>query len=208
MAQFYTGDQDVISSFAHGETHPGTARFLEEMISQPTHAIGEASQALMQQSSELYDRFMGSDAVRRIRAAGRQIASHWQRNEILPLDTVEQLQVAPLKMRRWLMAEPTVRALYQKRQCDGYSSTYVDAAPGFIGENHEDYQRVMDGIVVEGNDNSDHAWVSTEYMYDLPEDENEFIFDQQFDIIRSWHSMAEAVMAKKDDPTSEWNAEL
>lgn len=208
MPQFYTGDRDMVSAFAHGETHPGTARFLEDMIAQPTYAIGAASQQLMQQTGELYDRFMGSEAMRRIRAAGRQISSHWQRNEILPLETTAQLQTAPLKMQRWLMAEPHIRSLYHRRQCDGYSDTYIDAAPGFIGENHEDYQRVMDGIVVEGDDDAGHDWVSTEYLYDLPEDEREFLFEEQFDILRSWHTLAEAVMAKEDDPTSRWNAEL
>jgi hypothetical protein len=198
----------MISAFAHGETHPGTARYLENMISQPTQALGAASQALMQQTGELYDRFMGSEAMRRIRAAGRQIASHWQRNEILPMETTEQLQTAPLKMHRWLMAEPNIRALYHQNQCDGYSDTYVDAAPGFIGPDHEDYQRVMDGIVEDSDESSEYEWSSTEYMYDLPEDEREFIFDEQFDILRSWHTMAESVMAKEDDPTSRWNAEL
>jgi hypothetical protein len=208
MAQFYTGDQDMVSAFAHGETHPGTTRYIEDMIAQPTYAIGAASQQLMQQTGELYERFMGSQAVRRIRAAGRQIASHWQRNEILPLETTGSLQTAPVKMQRWLMAEPSIRSLYHKRQCDGYSDSYVDAAPGFIGAEHEDYQRVMNGIVVENPNASEHEWSTTEYLHDLPEDEREFIFEEQFDILRSWHTLAEAVMAKDDDPTSRWNAEL
>lgn len=205
MPQFYTGGNDTFDAFAHGEVHPSTARYLENMIHQPTQAISAASQALMNQSAELYDRFMGSTAMRRIRAAGRQVASHWQQDTIMPLTTTGQLQTAPLTMHRWLMAEPTIRNLYHQQQCDGYSETYVDAEPGRIGEDHSDYRRVMDGIV-EMTEEGD--WFATEYLDDIPEDENEFLFEEQFDLLRSWHAMARAVMEKQDDPTSRWNAEL
>lgn len=103
------------------------------------------------------------------------------------------------------MAEPTVRALYHEQQCDGYSDTYVDAEPGRRGVDHSDYRRVMDGIV---EMDEDGGWSSTEYLDELPENEKEFLFEEQFDLLRSWHTMAAAVMAKKDDPTSPWNAEL
>lgn len=208
MPQFYTGDNDMLDAFAYGEVHPNTARYLENMIAQPSAAVSEASRALMQQTSEMYDRFMGSTAMRRIRAAGRQISSHWQRDTILPLTTTASLQTAPLKMHRWLMAEPNIRALFHRDQCDGYSDTYVDAEPGRIGEAHSDYRRVMDGIVQMGEDDDNHEWVAIEYLDDYAEDEREFLFDEQFDILRSWHALANAVMEKKDDPTSRWNAEL
>lgn len=206
MPTFYEGGLETFNAFAHGETHPNTMRFLEDMIARPTTAVTEASRAFMQQSQQLYDQFMGSDAMRRVRAAGRQVASHWQQNVIQPLHTTARLQTAPVRMHRWLMAEPTIRKLYHQQQCDGYSDTYFDAEPGRVGEAHSDWRRVMDGIVRTDDDNYD--FYAIEYLDEIPDDEREFLFEEQFDLLRSWHTMAEAVMAKKDDPTSRWNAEL
>jgi hypothetical protein len=204
MASFYEGNLDTFKAVIHGEAHPNTARFLENMVDRPSMAIGAASQAFMGRAREVYDQVSGSNAMRRIRAAGRQIGSQWDRNEIRPLLTVPQLQVAPLKMQRWLMAEPTVRKLYHSQQCDGYSEQYIDNAPGDIGDSHYDYRRVMNGIVAETED----GWVSTEYLDDIPDDDIDLEFDQQYDILRSWSTIAAAVMRKEDDPTSIYNAEL
>lgn len=204
MANFYTGGVDTFNAIVYSEPHPNTIAFMENMLNQPTTALTSAGEEFMSRARDAYERFNGSEAMRMARAAARQIKSQWDRNIIRPLTTIGDVQQAPMKMQRYLMAEPTVRRAYHRQQCDGYSETYVDAAPGFVGPEHYEYRRVMDGVVVE----SDDGWYFDQYFDELEEGDKDFLFEEQFDILRSWNTLASAMMAGKDDPTSRWNAEL
>lgn len=205
MANFYTGGVDTFNALVYNEPHPNTVSFLESMVAQPTAALTSAGEAFMSRAREVYERFHGSDAVRLARAAARQVKSQWERNIIRPLTTIAETQQAPYKMQRYLMAEPTVRRAYHRQQCDGYSESYVDVAPGLVGHDHYEYRRVMDGIVQETDDG---GWYVDEYLDELEDGDKELLFEEQFDILRSWNTLASAMIAGKDDPTSPWNAEL
>jgi len=204
MANFYTGGVDTFNALVYGEPHPNTVAFIENMFSQPSAAIGAAGEAFVNRARETYERLNGSEAMRVARAAARQVKSQWDRNIIRPLTTIGEVQQAPYKMHRYLMAEPTVRRAYHRQQCDGYSQAYVDVAPGLVGEQHYDYRRVMDGIVQETED----GWYFDEYFDELDDGDKDLMFEEQFDILRSWNTLASAMMKGKDDPTSVWNAEL
>lgn len=204
MARFHVGGVDTFNALVYPDPHPGTMRFLENMAYQTTETLTDAGRAFMDTARQAYEQFSGSTAMRKLRAAGRHIAGLWQRDTIRPLHTVEELQMAPPKMQRWLMAEPSIRALYHKQQAAGYDETYHDAHPGQIGEDHYDYRRVMDGIVVE----TEEGWYCTQYLDELEENDVELLPDQQFDILHSWSVMAAAVAVGGQDPSSRWNAEL
>lgn len=204
MANFYEGGLDTFNAITQNIPHPNTLNFLQQMVQAPTRALTAAAQEFMGMGEVLYDRLMGSTAMRTARAAVQQISSHWQANEIHYIDSVAGLQTAPPIMHRWLMACPELRVLYHKNLCDGYQGSYVDAEPGKVGEAHRDYRLVMDGIVTEQGDD----WGWTEYLEIPEQDEVPLLSEQQFDIIRSWMPAAMAVFERKDDPTSKWNASL
>lgn len=205
MANFYTGGVDTFNALVYGEPHPNTVSFVEGMLAQPTAAIGSAGEAFMDRAREAYERFNGSEAMRVARAAARQVKSQWDRNIIRPLETIGEVQQSPYKMHRYMMAEPMVRQAYHRQQCDGYSHAYVDVAPGLVGHDHYDYRRVMDGIVQEDDQG---GWYFDEYFDELDDGDRDLMFEEQFDILRSWNTLASAMMQGKDDPTSVWNAEL
>lgn len=205
MAQFHVGDQDTYSALVYQEHHPGTLRYLQHQVEQPTAALSETTRAFMDQAKEMYERFSSSDAMRRVRAAGRYISNVWKRDVIRPLNDLGELQHAPLAMQRWLMAYPEIRTMYHQQQCDGYGETYVDAEPGLVGSRHSDYRAVMSGIVVMDEENE--TWSSTQYFDSRLDDDDEvdLDFDQKLDILSAWTAMSIAV-ANGDDPTSKWNA--
>lgn len=204
MASFYTGGIDMFNARVYSEAHPNTVNFIENQLQNVSHAVSTAGQQFMAQAKDRYEAFNGSEAMRLARAAARQLSSHWNRNVIQPVVTVPQLQQAPMVMQRYLMAEPTTRQMYHKQQCDGYSETYIDMQPGVVGEDHYDYRRAMNGIVQETED----GWFFDEYLEELHEGDRELMFEEQFDIQRSWRGLLDAMLDKKDDPTSPWNAEL
>lgn len=142
-------------------------------------------------------------------AVVRTVDNMWMDDVIQPLYEIGHYQHAPQQMVRWLMAEPNIRQLYHNGEAEGYGERYVDANPGMIGEDHHDWQVVMDGVVEEDEDGHD---MSTEYFY-----ESNPQYDPEFDelnindtanIMRSWAYMAEYALAKREDPTSKWNAQL
>lgn len=205
MAQFYEGGEQMFQALSYGgEQHPGTIAFLQQSLQAPTQALTAATQDFMQSAHGLYDKFMGSEAMRTIRAAGRQLGSAWQRNVVRPLHTPGDFQQAPLVMQRYLMAEPHFRELYHRQLCDGYSETYIDRWPRVSGEDHYDYRRVMQGIV---QPQEDH-WVANQWVETLVPQDRELIAEEQFDILNSWSRMMTFLKTGDEDPTSRWNARL
>jgi hypothetical protein len=108
------------------------------------------------------------------------------------------MQQAPVVMQRWIMAEPTVRTLYHKQECDGFSDTYKDMSPGIVGEQHYDYRRVMDGVIQEDGD----SWCAKFYMDDLVEGDTPLIFRDKMDILSTWERVTMYIAAGDEDPTS------
>ena len=112
-------------------------------------------------------------------------------------------------MQRWIMANPDVRKLYHEQRIDGYSDTYEDIHENSIGESHYDYRRVMNGIVVDNDDEeADYGWSSVTYFEDLAEEDRELRIDEQYDILSSWHYLQRYLAVGKEDPTSLFNGDI
>lgn len=201
----------MFKSLMYGRPHEGTMRFIENQVGFVSQALTDAGARFMDTARDMYSHLEGSNAMRAIRAVGRAVRSLWQLDEIKELIDIGQLQHAPLSMQRYLMAEPTIRGLYQQQRVDGYSDTYVDIFPGTIGEEHYDYRRVMDGIVVEDaepDENGEYGWTATSYLEELLPDEPDLLLVEQLDILASWGGLKAAVEKGGEDPTSKFNADL
>jgi hypothetical protein len=108
-------------------------------------------------------------------------------------------------MQRVVMANPVVRQMYTQQRVEGYEGSYIDAYPGTIRDNHYDYQRVMNGLVV-FNEKDD--WSATTYFEELEENDNELNLFEQTDVVDSWKHLEALLKQGKDDPTSRWNSSL
>lgn len=204
MANVIIGDDRMFSAAAFGQQDWRAQEFLSQQYENISGQLTSAGQQFFAAAQNIYEQLSGSQAMRMARAAGRKVRSLWNSDEIQKILDIAAMQHAPPVMQRWIMAEPTTRKLYHEQRLDGYQGTYIDTNPGDIGEDHYDYRRVMNGIVVEDEDGAAYA---TTYYDDLLE-EIELTIEEQTDIIQTWDAVKAAIRKGSEDPTSRWAADL
>lgn len=199
-----SGGTAAWNAIAYGQQNPLNLGYFKQQLENIGTNLNEQAKVFYQDVQDLYNKFNSSEAMRLMRSAMKSAASLFNDNIIRPLTTVDELQNASLQMQRWIMANPVIRQMYHDQQCDGYSDTYVDIEPGKVADQHYDYRRVMDGIVVCNED----AEYFTEYFEDLYEGDRDLILSEQSDVLRTWEVLEAMVKAMKDDPTSQYGAQL
>lgn len=207
MAQVIRGGGSYFDALAYGEKHQNTQNFLRQQVESTSHYLADASNTFFQGAQAIYDSISGSEALRAAMAARRSAGSVWQKQTIRKLETIGDFQHASTTMRRWLMAEPTVRKMYKEQRIEGFEGIYTDPFEDQgAGEDHYDYRRVMDGMVVMDDDND--TWQATTYYDELLEEDRDLDILEQADIIDSWSNIVKLIRNGGDDPTSRWNAAL
>ena len=198
--QVIQGGQLEFNSLAYGDHHPNTLRFLQEQVSQGfQNTLGTLGQTLNENLVRMYDMYNGIDAQRLMKTARRKLTGLFEHDVIRPLFSTQELQQATMCMQRWIMAEPTLRALYHAQRCDGYSATYIDMHPDSVGNKHYDYRRVMDGFVQVDDEGS----MTTTYFYDdVPDEDPELTVHDKVDILNTWDYVRYHLTHKDEDPTS------
>lgn len=209
MAQVIVGGTETFNALLYGKPHPGTQKFLSGQLESFSNTLTDVGHRFFEGARDIYERVSGSTAARIARAASRQVRSMWQSDEIRELVDIASIQNAPLTMQRWIMAEPTVRKLYHRQQCDGYSDTYVDLHPDDLGPDHYDWRRVMNGYVIMNEDeDAEYEWEATTYMEELLEEDEDLSHEEQVDIITTWDNVVSYIRAKGSDPTSRYDSSL
>lgn len=207
--QVITGGARTFSALAYQNQHPENQNYFAQKLQNFTQTFGDAvsnvAGGFMSNASELFDKFYGSEAVRLAKAAVRKVKSIWDRDDIRELFGIGEIQQAKLIMQRWIMAEPTYRHMYHEQRCDGFSNSYVDLEPGAVGDAHYDYRRVMDGLLV---DDEEEGWSMTHYIEDLREGDVDLELDEQLTILSVWDVVAMHAKAGGEDPGSVYGDKL
>jgi len=207
MAQILEGGRAGLHALLYGDSHPGTDQYFE---SQRGSAFSHLTQTAQRFVAEAADRFgfMAKESTQRIiHNVRRQASWAWHGDYIRPLLTVSDLQVAAPTMQRIVMAQPTIRRMYHRQQLAGYDGLYVDNQPGVVGDEHYDYQRVMNGIIVDTVDEDGEPAIEwTEYLDHVQDGDRKLTFIEQLDSLNTWGAALAAVKARLKDPTSRFNA--
>lgn len=203
MASIFQGDVDTFAGISLGDYHTSTVEFLQNAPRLASESLSRTGQAFMQAAQAVIGKSNIDETMRKMRAAARQVATAFQTDTIRELKTIAELQNAPITMRHLIMACPEVRTMYIDQTIEGYSGLYKDWEPGKVGEDHYDYRRVMDGIILDTND----GFCATEYLEEIREGD-ELYFDQQVEVKTTWDNVRNAILRGGDDPTSRWNAAL
>ena len=204
------GGSAAYRALVFGPQNQGNQSFFDSQVASVVNAGNEFGQAFANRVLEIRETFNNSAAVQLAKAALNRTRGIFSPNVVKTLTEVTDMQNAKSLMQRWMMANPEVRTLYHQQRCDGFSDSYVDMHPGKIGEAHYDFRRVMDGMVQETEDG---FFIDMYAEQILPEDED-FDFDEQKAVLRTWLSLEHAiVLAHQDpdkhrDPTSAWNNSL
>lgn len=204
MAKVVHGDREIFRAMSYVQPDHDYMSHVERGYSSLVGSLSGKAAEFMDRAKAKYEQVRDSGSLRKARALLRQVGSMWGKDCIQQLDTVTQVQNAPYAMRRFIMAEPTIRRLYHQQRCEGYGSSYVDRQPGVVGDDHLDYQKVNNGWMhVE-----DDKWHATTYSNDYPDDQDqELTLDEQDDIRSAWDIVRNAVYFEVD-PTSKRDADL
>lgn len=194
-----------VNSLLYGQKHPNTLQYFERQLENVSQTLTDAGKSFMSNAHDLWNRYNGSEAMHLARAALRKAGSIFQQDSVRPLWELSDIQNAPLTMQRWIMAEPTVRKMFNEQRCDGYSSTYVDMHPGSIEGDHYDYRRVMNGLVTIDDDG---LAKTTFYMDELLEGDRELFLDEKVAIRNTWEIVADLMKYGTRDVTSVWDNKL
>lgn len=209
MVNVYRGGVEAFDASMSIPPPPETVQYLHDTRQRFTSSLTHTGRYAYEAAK---DKIMSFDyqklgyIAKAIRRMGDNL---WMDNVIGTLHDIGQFQHPPPIMRRWLMAEPTVRQLYHQGQVEGYGNDYIDRHPGQVGTEHYDWQVVMDGVVVEdehGHDVSYEYFCNTDPAYDPDYDELDIV--DKSNIIDAWAKMSSFIKANRDDPTSKWNAQL
>lgn len=206
--QIIHGGANVWDALAYGEQNPNNVSYFRDQIQNFGNTLTEMGSNFFSNAEDLFNKFNGSKAIQVLRQATKAAQALFQPNIVKQLNTVDEFQNATMIMQRWVMANPVIRQTFQDQKCDGYSDTYVDIQPNTMRDNHYDYRRVMDGVVVETNINDEHGWKVKFYPDDLHENDRELVHDEKVDILNSWDIIEMFMSAGGKDPTSQYGASL
>lgn len=179
--------------------HPDNSRYIAEQFNNFSGYLGDVGQRFVDRAKAAYEEFQNSGIHRMAKVAVGLFNRQFHPNDITPLETIEDIQCAMPVMQRYVMAQPDLRAKFHEQKCDGYSGSYIDTAPGEVGEKHRDWRRVMTGMVVMVNDpDKPYDWESTQYSDDEDTTEAPLTFREQCNIIPTWKLAKLALQAGID----------
>lgn len=194
------GTVDSFDYLAFPNQNPANTSYIQNQLTNISDRLTGYGRTFLEASKEIYEKVNNSQALMLAKAAVRRAKGFLHPNSIMYLGELDDLRQAQPMMQRFIMAEPALRREYHKQRVDGYSDTYVDVAPGKVGEDHYDYRRVMTGVVTEEGDGEDYTWKAVIYADELFEGDSELDTFQKNDILKTW-DIVNMFMAAAKDPT-------
>lgn len=198
------GGAAAFGALVYGLHNENDTNYFKTQSTNIPQMIGVYGDMFKETTQNLFDRFHGSQAINLAKLAIHHATQIFKSDGVRSLFEVVDFQTAGSVMQRWVMANPTVRTMYHKLQCDGYSDTYVDEHPGKIGDNHYDYRRVMNGIVQEKDDN----WFVNIYGDELKDGDSELILQKQVSILSTWDILDLMFKRGYEDLTNQYGGTL
>lgn len=202
MAVIIRGNDAVFDAMQPANVSASMYDFVRASAERYSAAFGHVSSAVNTYVTEWKNQYANSDAARRATALMRQVKSYFTSDEIRPLRSIDELQNAPARMLRGVMAMPEARSLANRGMCNGYAGRYVDIFPTKQAEDHRDYKYVYCGRVVEGDEDSEYDYRYVTYGDDFVKDDDyEFLTVDQKDAIIDTRMLMYAAMAEDRDFT-------
>ena len=213
MIQVIHGGDEEFNAYIYGQKHPSTLSFLQNSMQAAqnlTSSLTEVGKGFFATIGNMFDKFNGSEAMRRIRNALEKVDNIHSLDVVKHLSTIAAVQQAQPTMQRFIMANPFVRQMYLDNRLDGFSDSYVNVHGNAIGENHYDYRLVMNGLMQvpeEPKDENDQG-VIMDYYDERPASELDLQLADQNAIVDTWANVIAWIQQGREDPTSPWGANL
>lgn len=202
--QIISGGLDAWNALAYGEQNPNNLNYFKSQLQNIGETLTDFGKQFYADAGKIYDNFNGAAAMQILKNVTRAAKTLFQPNIVRSLFDLTDIQTSSSVMQRWIMANPVVRKMYHEQKCDGFSDSYVDVQPKLIGEEHYDYRRVMDGVVVEDED----GWSFKLYPDEIYDGDKELSHEDKVDIMTTWEIIEHYMKAGEKDPTSQFNTSL
>lgn len=205
MARRIQGGADAFDALRGGIPSASTQVWLNDYYQRATETLSAPGRAFVEKAREMYQVISDSGASQLLRNLRSKLDNVWESNKIYPMRSLEALQTASTYNQRWIMANPVLRNLYLRQECEGYGEQYVNLHGDAVGDRHVDYRRVMDGVVV--------AKPGVDYYYKtyadvMAEGEHKLKSPEKVDVLFNWAMAEKFVDLGEFDPTSQFNARL
>lgn len=201
MANIITMDDDTLTTQAlFGRPLQATQDYISNSVQNYVQSLGQGMSHMATDLLERFNNIRSKQTIQLVDNIRQRLNSVWETNGIRRLDTPLKVLSAPPIMHRWIMAEPALRASFNRGGCSGYDGAYVDVKPGGVGAKHYDYRRVMDGVVENGE--------YTNYREILITADDILSITDKAAIKATWNVIAGHVEETNMDPTDPWNSTL
>ena len=207
MANYIEGDLETADLLIYGTKSQLSEDLIDEQKEKFMDNLFPDSVAFFTKILALQKQMAKNRAIQIAKGAFRKARSLWQDDDIRELKSIGEFQNAPDRMKRFVMAEPTIRALWQRQLCDGYND-FCEYNRDQSGDDLKEYRLVMNGMVITDNEELDHEYV----IYDNPLDQMDkadiITTTEQHEIFDSWRNLRTILAKGEEDPTSESNGWL
>lgn len=167
-------------------------------LSMYTSRYEEGARALAQQ-------FTSQAVEQQISNAIAQSTSLFMPDTIYRFETPSQMQMARPQMQRYIMAQPDYRKLYHDNRADGYSDSYIDSAPGIIGQGHAEYEHVMGGRLTFTEDGFTVNHYSSAFK---DEHTTHLSVVDGNSVYMTWLALKDSLDQRDEDPGNPWGGRL
>lgn len=202
MARVINASSDEFNALIHGLPSQNSINFIKNQARVWGETIGGLTGAAKDMFQNVYETVTGYDFSSLIdRVTGISNVHEMDTPDLLTMAlTVMELQSANLTTQRWNMANPTLRGLVHEGRCDGYSDTYFDYEPDYVGMEHTDYQEVINGFRLIDDEGLSYA-INIRDTFEDP-DLMDLTVSQQTVIQSNWARIECAIAEGGEDPSS------
>lgn len=204
MATFTRMDEQTFRTVMFGAPHPGTVNFLRNQLNEINHqmstgALG-AAQSFFTGAETRFNEFASDVAILKAKNILQQHSSNLE--NFAYLREIHTIQQALPNMQNWIMTMPELREMYHNNQIDGYSETYVDDAPGCIGDTHMPYRNLMNGIVTSHQPEHQMTYY---YQSHQSEEGDELGFFEKLSVLNTWGAIKRLMKENDVDLTDPYS---
>lgn len=184
--------------------HPAHQSYFQEQVNRFSNTLSQAGREFMEAGKAIYEKIHDSSVIKAAQAALRMVKAVRHPDAIWAMTDIDEMRAAKPVMARWMMTMPELREMYHLGLAAGYGDSYTDREPGKVREAQQDYRILMNGIVINAEEDK-HAIVR-HYIEPIPDSEYLNV-TQQFDILRS-HDIARMFMKELEDPSDIFGGKL
>lgn len=181
--QVIDGGDLAFSAIMYPTMNVNTHNYILEKCNNVSSTLTNIGRQCVEHAKEIYNKIFDIDYINIARNAINATSNLLSIDHIRALFTKDDFYQAPVSMQRYIMACPDIREVFNMGRCHGFKETYMDVDPGTIGEEHYDYRRVMNNVLVE---NSEGDIIHNEYCEDLLPGDRELDHNEKLDILTSW----------------------